>query len=315
MLIGILSLFCIICLLIIWKLYHHKVEIDNSIAEENKKLVAENVKLVNEQNNLKRESEFLTKEIDNRKQYLKDEEERTLEILDTQKKLSDDAFKNYWDVLDNKYKETEEEYDEHMQILRDSYDNLQLNLMAEMDEVRADLDKIRNTRAAAIDAIRKEKEIKEKQSFYCIKISDIDKADIAKLENIKPSLSNPRILSMLIWQTYYQKPLKALSANVLGQNDITGIYKITNQKTDECYIGQARNIKDRWNEHAKCGLGIDTPPGNKLYKAMQEYGLYNFSWELLEVCPPEQLNEKERTYIDIYQSCDYGYNSNKGVTK
>ena len=68
----------------------------------------------------------------------------------------------------------------------------------------------------------------------------------------------------------------------------------------------------RWSEHAKCGLGIDTPAGNKLYKAMQEYGLQSFSWELLEKCNREELNEKERYYISLYDSVNYGYNILKG---
>ena len=49
----------------------------------------------------------------------------------------------------------------------------------------------------------------------------------------------------------------------------------------------------RWKDHAKCGLGIDTPASNKLYKAMLEDGLYNFSFELLEKCSRDELNEKE----------------------
>ena len=45
---------------------------------------------------------------------------------------------------------------------------------------------------------------------------------------------------------------------------------------------------------------------------MQEIGIWNFSWELLEACPREQLNEKEKYYINLYQSQDFGYNSTKG---
>jgi group I intron endonuclease len=120
---------------------------------------------------------------------------------------------------------------------------------------------------------------------------------------------------MLIWQTWFQKPLKTLSANILGTKDVTGIYKITNVLTNECYIGQAVNVRERWAEHAKCGLGIDTPAGNKLYAAMKEYGLWSFSWELLEECPRAQLNEKEAFYISMYQADSYGLNSNKGLTK
>ena len=46
---------------------------------------------------------------------------------------------------------------------------------------------------------------------------------------------------------------------------------------------------------------------------MQEDGLYNFRFELLEECPREQLNEKEKYYIDLYESITYGYNSQGGV--
>ena len=66
----------------------------------------------------------------------------------------------------------------------------------------------------------------------------------------------------------------------------------------------------RWKDHAKCGLGIDTPSSNKLYKAMLEDGIWNFSWELIEQCSKEELNEKEKFYINMYKSYDYGYNSN-----
>ena len=117
---------------------------------------------------------------------------------------------------------------------------------------------------------------------------------------------------MLIWSTYFQKDMTALCNRILGTDTVTGIYKITNQENGKCYIGQSVDVSKRWKDHAKCGLGIDTPQGNKLYKDMQEVGIWNFSWELLEQCPREQLNEKEKYYIDLYQSQDFGYNSTKG---
>ena len=119
---------------------------------------------------------------------------------------------------------------------------------------------------------------------------------------------------MLIWSTFYQKPMNQVCANVLGGATIIkcGIYKITNQQTNLCYIGQAKDIATRWKTHAKAGLGIDTPVGNKLYKAMQEDGLENFSFELLEECVAADLNEKEKFYINLYQSNEFGYNSING---
>lgn len=65
----------------------------------------------------------------------------------------------------------------------------------------------------------------------------------------------------------------------------------------------------------KCGLGIDTPANNKLYQAMKKEGIYNFTFELLEECSSESLNEKEAYYIDLYKSKDFGYNSSIGIKK
>ncbi len=96
------------------------------------------------------------------------------------------------------------------------------------------------------------------------------------------------------------------------QKDVCGIYKITNMKDDKVYVGQAVDIYKRWCEHCKAGLGIDTPQGNKLYAAMLEDGLENFTFELLEECPREELNRKEAYYISLYNSVQYGYNSIKG---
>jgi hypothetical protein len=66
-------------------------------------------------------------------------------------------------------------------------------------------------------------------------------------------------------------------------------------------------------DHCKAGIGIDTPLGNQLYAAMQEYGLDSFSFELLLECEPSQLNEKEKYFIELYNSDAIGYNRNKGV--
>lgn len=261
---------------------------------------------------LKIEHNLLSSSIKKEQEYLQSIQESAKQSLDTQTELSRQAFENYCDILTQKYKEVEQEHNEDINNLKEIYANIQLELMAETDEIKIDLDKMKATHSAIIEANRREKEIENNLSFYCIDIADTDKSDIARLETLKPSLNKPRVLSMLIWQTWFLKPLKTLSANVIGPTDKTGIYKITNIKTKECYIGQAVSIRDRWVEHAKCGLGIDTPAGNKLYKAMQEFGLWNFSFEVLEECSREQLNEKERYYINLYNSCDYGMNSNKG---
>jgi len=78
---------------------------------------------------------------------------------------------------------------------------------------------------------------------------------------------------MLIWQTYFQPLAKKQFPVILKDKTKMGIYKITNIKTDESYIGQSVDVYKRWSDHCKAGLGIDTPVGNKLYKAMLKDGL------------------------------------------
>ena len=234
-----------------------------------------------------------------------------------------ESFSSYCDALERSYTQQEDNFDRNINALSINYANkkqeLDIRLQSEQEKINIQLNqaqnelaKIRETRAAAIQAQLREEEIKKQLAFYCLQISKADLEDIKVLENIKERLNNPRILSMLIWSTYFQKSMTNLCNNVVGTNIVSGIYKITNQKNNLCYIGQSVNISDRFKQHAKCGLGIDTPQGNKLYAAMIQDGLWNFSFEVLEKCPKEQLNEKEKFYINLYQSKEFGYNTTKG---
>lgn len=320
MIIGIiLVVISIIVFICSFYLYKHTTKVNT----ENKKI---NIQLEEKQqrlnyNIIELENEIITKEhilekdedqINIYKRELTDLQNNISKTVDNQQEMSRKAFENYCEVLDNKYKEEEEEYEQYRDALQTAYSNLQLQLMREADEAREELAKIEATRAAAIQAQIKEKEIEENSSFYCLQVADSELRDIAVLESIKSKLNQPRILSMLIWQTYWRTPMTNLCNNVIGKATKTGIYKITNQKTKECYIGQAVDLATRWKDHAKCGLGIDTPVGNKLYRSMQEFGIQNFSWEVLEECERKDLDEKEKYYINLYMSKEYGFNSTKG---
>lgn len=259
-----------------------------------------------------KEKEILEEQI---KILNKTKEEKNKDIQET--KVFREAFIEYCNSLDTEYNNVEKEYDLAIDTLKQSYNDIQNKLMAETIQIQKDLDKISSTRAAAIQAELKEQEIKNKQSFYCPQITENDLKDVKILKDIEYKLNNPRILRMLIWSTFYQKPVNQVCANVLGSPtaEKTGIYKITNQKNGLVYIGQAVDIATRWKTHAKAGLGIDTPANNKLYKSMIEDGLESFSFEVLEECNRSELNEKEKFYIELYQSDIYGFNSNAGISK
>ena len=87
-----------------------------------------------------------------------------------------------------------------------------------------------------------------------------------------------------------------------------GIYKIENKINGKVYIGQSINIKIRWQQHKReANCNRRNAP---LYNALRKYGLDNFTFEVLEECSQELLNEKEIFWIAHYKSNDrdFGYN-------
>ena len=220
-----------------------------------------------------------------------------------QKQLAMHAFSSYCDTLEVEYCKKDEEFNTKMQ-----------NLASSFEQEQTKLQEIKATRAAAQQALLKEQEIKENKDNYRLIPTENDLSDIVELERVKRNLHKPRILSMLIWSTFWQPLAKVKFPQILQAKTKCGIYKITNTQTDECYIGQSVDVYKRWNDHCKCGLGIDTPPGNKLYKAIQDYGLENFTFELLAECTKEELDAKEKYFIELYQAKEFGYNGrNEGV--
>lgn len=243
---------------------------------------------------------------------------------EAKKALINDARQNAQTAYDEKVNALKKEYahkkEEFERILKEQKDLMFLNFeeeetryKAESQKLREELEQYQMQKRAIVEATRREETLQKEKDNYRLILTSAEHADIQTLESIRNVLRQPRILSMLIWQTFYQPKAKKLFADILGTEVVTGVYKITNIQTEECYIGQAVDCRKRWLEHCKCGLGIDTPQKNKLYEAMLKYGLDQFTFEVLQECEAEDLNFLEKFYIDTYLSCDYGYNSNTGV--
>ena len=306
----IIIFFSIVLIYFVWwdRKRHKIIELNEQTKKENQRIYEENLDFQHANLRLREEwrgLESLKKQTEQDLETLKKLIEQSQDYVNTTQANTEQNLQKhltmYAETLEQAYKEAE-----------DRHDKAVAKLALEFHNVNAELDKLKATRKATMEANLREEEIKNKLDFYCLKPKTTDINDIRTLEGIKYQLNNPRILSMLIWSTYFQKDMTTLCNRILGLNTITGIYKITNQINNKCYVGQSVDIGKRWKDHAKCGLGIDAPQGNKLYKDMQEIGIWNFSWELLEACPRDQLNEKEKYYINLYQSQDFGYNSTKG---
>ena len=95
---------------------------------------------------------------------------------------------------------------------------------------------------------------------------------------------------------------------------ICGIYKITNLINGHYYIGQSVDIKGRFRGHRFSAMHItDKDHNTPIHLAMYKYGCDNFSYEILEQCPRDRLNEREIYWIDLLQACDNGnYNILRG---
>ena len=305
----IIALIIIICIMSFFLI--RKTYLDIDIKTQNEKLRQEQIHLQTDNNlmrnanaelaqignNQLKENEILKSKIDDKKEQL----DYFDKLIEDNKNISQQAFEEYWNNLENAYSEAEEDFDTRVN-----------NLKANIQREQAELDKLKATRAAAHEAMLREQEVKDNKDAYRLIIPEVEKRDIKLLNSIKKELINERPVNMIIWQTYYSKRANELCSRILGTSNKIGIYKITEISTEKCYIGQSKNIKERFREHMKCGLGIDTPSGNKLYQAMLNSSIEDFTFELIEECNENDLDEKERYFIELYEAYDYGFNSNRG---
>ena len=86
-----------------------------------------------------------------------------------------------------------------------------------------------------------------------------------------------------------------------------GIYKITNTVNGKIYVGQSIDIARRWEDH------INKKGQNSLIsQAIKKYGFKAFTFEVLEECTQNELDDLEQYWIDFYDSCNNGYNLTLG---
>ena len=76
---------------------------------------------------------------------------------------------------------------------------------------------------------------------------------------------------------------------------MVGVYKITNLKTGDCYVGQSKHVERRWREHFCKGYGAVHNP--RFQADIDKYGADGFSFELIEECGVYYLSEREAFWI------------------
>lgn len=181
--------------------------------------------------------------------------------------------------------------------------------LAAAQELNETLEELRSAVDSATEVAKRHAEKENFISFHSLQLAAGAKEDIARIHTILPSVSAicAEAIAKVIWKVYYEKAYTDMVGRVLGTRSYTGIYRITNSVNDMCYIGQAVDIADRWRQHIKRALGAEPRTQNKLYPAMYELGPENFTFEVVEECSREKLNEREDYWQDFYHAKEYGY--------
>lgn len=88
--------------------------------------------------------------------------------------------------------------------------------------------------------------------------------------------------------------------------NMIGIYMFEHKETHKKYIGQSTNISKRKQDHL-----YNPSPYSKIDDALRDER-DNFTFSIIEECPVELLDEREKYWIEYYDSIQNGYNLIKG---
>ena len=255
-----------------------------TLAKQNLQSINENVRLGNEQ-------------LRNNEQALIDQERIVREKIEYERSI---WLKNMEEEQQAILLETQKEFAEQF-----AASNQQK--LAAARQLTEQVIQLKSTIASAVEIAKHKMEEESAAEFYRLQLPQESLDDIEALRSIESLLHNSEAINKVIWKMYYEKPYTDLIGRVGLTSTVCGIYKITNIENQMTYVGQAVNIADRWKQHIKRGIGADAPTQNKLYPAMKKFGPENFTFEIIEKCPRDKLNEREDYWQEFYKAKEFGY--------
>ena len=291
-------------------------KLEQQLKEKNEQQIQSSLELGNQLNKKKEEIEQIESAIINRTETLKN----LNQDIENYKTYID---KYVTDIKEEKIKALEIEMKQKeasmLQEAKENY-NKQLENIAkahqmaqdELNQITINLEAFRAKQETINKEILRQRELEEKQNFYRVCLSENDISDINLLKTTRQNLKKPEIIDKIIYDNYIAKPVLEMIKRVLQNTTCSGIYKITCQKTKEIYIGKSTDIKNRWQQHCKTAFNCGTIASSILHRKMQQYGIENFTFELLEKVPKDQLSEREKYYIDFYKTKETGLNERNG---
>ena len=281
---------------------------NQEIQKENKKLTEDSVQLSNYKISLESRVEELKNSITNLEEQA---DKAATSLYEKSMSAMQERLANSAEKLSENYQTSEKLYqEEYFSLMEELSENFQKEIMNKQESLKLIEDKlidISKKFSAAVEANKRTQAMEKQENFYRLQLSKDDLNEIHKLNEIAPFLRNQEPLNKVIWKVYYEKAYTDLIGRVIGKNQKTGIYKITNIQNKMCYVSQAVNVANRWKQHIKRGIGAETPTKNKLYPVMMEIGVENFTFELIEECSSSQLDEREKYWQEFFKAKEFGY--------
>lgn len=97
----------------------------------------------------------------------------------------------------------------------------------------------------------------------------------------------------------------------IDMDKISGIYCILNTVNNKRYIGKSNNIYKRWTGE-RSDLRRNVFHNTHFQRAWNKYGEQAFQWLIIDICPEEDLMNKEIEWIAYYNAYFDGYNQTFG---
>lgn len=195
----------------------------------------------------------------------------------------------------------------------DGYMIQKAQMQSEIEKIKSELEEERTKRAAINEEIRREQLLAKEKDAHRIILSNEDKEDIAFLTTILPKINHKETLYKLIWSEYLIKPYQNMIKQLFGSKVPKNvIYCIESLDGKYKYIGKtSADVSKRWSEHIKTSLNIGGVSRSKVHDALYLHW-DEFTFSILEETTKECLSEREKYYINFFESDKYGLNIKSG---
>lgn len=302
--IGISFVLFSIAVFLFYKIFQERKEIDREKIKIREDYLSKEKKMAN----LKEKERVFLMDLEKikQKELEKINSETIKRTEEMQSALNDMRLKQENEIKEEIEQKKKEELEKLSKQLEEQKAELTASHQEKIEKIQSELESLRSMESAARMARIRDLNEQNEKTWHMLDLSKEDLIELKELDAIK--LRNPLPLRKAIYDIYYREPTRALINRVLNNESFSGIYKITLLSTGQCYVGKSVDLRRRWTDHIRRGVGADNPTQMIVYDAFKEHGLHNFTFEVVEKVDAAELNERERYWIEYFGSKVFGYN-------